>query len=134
MPFDTTTIRRPTVTVLPPSPPERGDGPRRIVINIEIVDGRKTVSQRYRFGAFTLWLLALLLLAALAHAQPTTWQSYQQGFMTRYQGTDAQGGQWTGSSYKQGFTTYFDATGPHGEHQRCRSWQQGWQTFTECDR
>ena len=52
----------------------------------------------YRFGTFTLWLLSQLLLAALAHAQPTSWQSRQEGSITRYQGTDANGGQWTGSS------------------------------------
>jgi hypothetical protein len=51
----------------------------------------------YRLGAFTLWLLALLL-AALAHAQPTNWQSYQLGPTTFYSGTDANGGQWTGKS------------------------------------
>jgi hypothetical protein len=83
-------------------------------------------------GSFTLWLLVLLLLAALAHAQPTQWQSYREGFLTRYQGTDAQGGSWTGMSYQQGATSYFDASGPDGQQQHCRSWQQGWQTFTEC--
>jgi hypothetical protein len=34
--------------------------------------------------------------------QPSSWQSYREGFMTRYQGNDANGGQWTGQSYKQG--------------------------------
>jgi hypothetical protein len=54
--------------------------------------------------------------------------------VTRYQGDDRDGAQWTGTFYRQGFTTYFDATGPRGEQQHCRSWQQGRQTFTECDR
>ena len=106
---------------------------------IEIVDRRAQQRPRgYRFGTLTLALLILALLAALAgctaaHAQPSSWQSHREGFMTRYQGTDGQGGQWTGSSYQQGFMTYFDANGPHGETQHCRSWQQGWQTITECD-
>ena len=41
MPFDTTKLRQPTVTVLPPTPPDRGDGPRRIHVQIEIVDRRQ---------------------------------------------------------------------------------------------
>jgi hypothetical protein len=92
----------------------------------------------YRFGTLTLTLLIVALFAALAgctaaHAQPTSWQSYRDGFVTRYQGNDQSGGQWTGTSYRQGFTTYLDANGPNGESKHCRSWQQGWQTFTECD-
>ena len=50
---------------------------------------------RYRFGTFTLRALAPLLLATVAHAQPATWQTYRDGSITRYQGTDAKGGQWT---------------------------------------
>ena len=75
MPFDATGLRQPTVTVLPPTPPERGGGPQRIIrIEIEFVERRATPAEHstrvsYRFGTFTLWLLALLLLAALAHAQ-----------------------------------------------------------------
>jgi hypothetical protein len=38
MPFDATKLREQRTVILPPSPPERGGGPRRIVINIEIVD------------------------------------------------------------------------------------------------
>jgi len=68
-----------------------------------------------------------------AHAQPSSWQSHRDGYLTRYQGTDGNGEPWTGTSYQSGFTTYFDANGPHGEQQHCRSWQQGWQTITECD-
>ena len=86
----------------------------------------------YRFGTLTLWLILLLLLAALAHAQPTQWQSYESGGTRYYQGTDRYGGSWAGMSYQQGFTSYFDASGPDGQQQHCRSWQQGWQTFTEC--
>jgi hypothetical protein len=138
MPFDATGLRRPAVTVLPPTPPERGGGPQRIHIEIEIVDRRQQSPRRgYRFGTMTLWLLllavALALFGCTAQAQPTSWQSYREGFVTRHQGTDDQGGQWTGTSYRQGFTTYFDADGPHGEQRHCRSWQQDWQTLTECN-
>jgi hypothetical protein len=103
----------------------------------------RIVTTHYRYkpprcGGPVLTLLIIALLSALAgctaaHAQPSSGQSYRDGFMTRYQGNDANGRQWTGQSYKQGFMTYFDANGPHGEQQHCRSWQQGWQTFTECD-
>jgi hypothetical protein len=138
MPFDTTKLRQPTVTLLPPTPPERGGGPQRIHIEIEIVDFQaQHQPRRYRFGTVTLTLLIIVLLATLlgctaVHAQPSNWRSYREGFMTRYQGTDRDGGQWTGQSYKQGFMTYFDANGPHVEQQHCRSWQQGWQSFTDC--
>ena len=71
-------------------------------------------------GAFALWLLVLLLLAVLAHAQPTNWQSYQLGPTTYYSGTDANGGQWTGKSYEQWGTRFYAFTGPGGQTQgRC---------------
>jgi len=143
MPFDSTGFQRPTVTVLPPQgpsePPERGGRPQRIHIEIEIVDRRAQQRPRgNRFGTPTLALLVIVLIAALAgcsgaHAQPSSWQSHRDGYLTRYQGTDSRGEPWTGTSYQSGFTTYFDANGPHGEQQHCRSWQQGWQTITECD-
>ena len=40
MPFDSTTFCQPTVTVLSPQPPERGGGPQRIQLLIEIVRDR----------------------------------------------------------------------------------------------
>jgi hypothetical protein len=91
-----------------------------------------------RFATLTLILVLIALLVALAgctgaHAQPSSWQSHRDGYLTRYQGTDGNGEPWTGTSYQSGFTTYFDANGPHGEQQHCRSWQQGWQSVTECD-
>jgi hypothetical protein len=142
MPFDPTGLRRSTVTVLPPTPPERSDrgGPHRVHVVIEIIDQRPRQQPRgYRFGTLTLWVLVIALLAALAgctaaQAQPTSWQSYQQGFTRQYQGTDAAGGQWTGTSYRQGFTTYFDGYGPHGEQQHCRSYELSGTVHTECDR
>jgi hypothetical protein len=66
----------------------------------------------YRFGTLTLALLIIVMLARSPAARPPMrrplyGQSHQDGFMTRYQGTDRDGGQWTGTSYQQGFTTYF---------------------------
>jgi hypothetical protein len=138
MPFDATSLRRPTVTVLPPTPPERGGGPQRIRIEIEIVDRRAPPPPcGYRFGTVILWLLLLAVAFALfgstAQAQPSSWKSYQEGFVTRYQGTDAQGGQWTGNSYELFGTRHYEFNGPHGASRHCRSWQQDWQTTTECD-
>jgi hypothetical protein len=77
MPFDTTKLRQPTVTVLPPAPPERGGGPQRVHIEIVITDQRAPPRRGYRFGTLTLWLLVLALALALfgctAHAQPSQW-------------------------------------------------------------
>jgi hypothetical protein len=110
-------------------------------IDIELVQRRppqRATGGGYRFGTLTLALLIIGLLVALAgcaaaHAQPSSWTSHRDGYLTRYQGTDRNGEPWTGTSHESGFTTYFDANGPHGEQQHCRSWQQGWQQFTECD-
>jgi hypothetical protein len=67
MPFDTTKLRHPTVTILPPTPPERGEGPRRVHLVVEIIDRRQQSPRRgYRFGTLAFWLLVLAL-AALAH-------------------------------------------------------------------
>ena len=86
----------------------------------------------YRLGAFTLGLLALLLLAVLAHAQPTNWQSYQLGSTTFYSGTDANGGQWTGKSYELWGTRFYGFTGPDGQTQRCRAYALPGARNTEC--
>ena len=83
-------------------------------------------------GAFILWLLVLLLLAAPAHAQPTNWQSYQLGPTTYYSGTDANGGQWTGSSYEQWGKRFYEFTGPDGQTQRCSAYALPAARNTEC--
>ena len=44
--FDTTKLEQPMITVLPPVPPERGEDPRRIVINVEIVERHVAVGER----------------------------------------------------------------------------------------
>jgi hypothetical protein len=87
---------------------------------------------RYRFGTFTLRVLAPLLFATVAHAQPTTWQTYRDGSTTRYQGTDAKGGQWTGSSYEQWGMRFYEFTGPDGQTQRCRAYAQTGARNAEC--
>ena len=103
MPFDSTTFRQPAVTILPPQSPERGGGPRRIHIEIQIIDRRAQTPQRrgYRIGSLT--LLALCLALALFGSRPraaSSWQSYREGFVTRHQGTGMAGdgpGRATGS-------------------------------------
>jgi hypothetical protein len=66
MPFDNTTLRQPNITVLPPTPPDRDGGPRRIHIEIEIIDRRAQPRPRgYRFGTLTLWLLLVGLALAM---------------------------------------------------------------------
>ena len=82
--------------------------------------------------SFTLILVVLLLLAALVHAQPTSWQSYRDGFITRYSGTDANGGKWTGSSYEQWGTRFYEFTGPDGRTQRCSAYELPGARQTEC--
>ena len=81
---------------------------------------------------FTLALLVPLLLAALAHAQPTNWQSWQQGSWTYYSGTDAKGVQWTGRSYLQWGTRHFEFTGPDGQTQHCSAYERPGARHTEC--
>ena len=88
--------------------------------------------QGYRLGAVALWLLVLLLLAVLARAQPTNWQSYQLGPTTFYSGTDANSGQWTGKSYEQWGTRFYEFTGPDGQTQRCRAYALPGARNTEC--
>ena len=89
--------------VPPPLPPEHGGRhPQRIRIEIEITDRRLPPRPQGRFGTITLILLLIAVLMALAgctstRAQPSSWQSYREGFMTMHQGTDAAGGSWTNS-------------------------------------
>src|SRR5215469_13765077 len=110
MPFDPTNWRQPTVTVLPPTPPKRGGGPQRIHIEIEIVDRRAASPRRgYRPGRFTFWLIVLLLLAAMAHADNGIrydhWQDTTSG--------------WHGQTRTQGTTVDWDAYGPNGQQKHC---------------
>jgi hypothetical protein len=45
--------------------------------------------------------------------------------MTRYEGTDRYGGQWTGNSYEQDGTTFYEFNGPQGQLMRCWSYKLG---------
>jgi hypothetical protein len=114
MPFDTTKLRQPTITVLPQT--ERDGGPRRIRVEIEIVDRRTPPRRR---PSVLWWLLAFLLLALAAHAQP---------HYDHWQSTDG----WHGQTRTEGTTTDFDAYGPHGEQRHCHSYFVGDQRYTTC--
>jgi hypothetical protein len=85
-----------------------------------------------RIGTITLSLFVLFLLGALAYAQPTNWQSYQRGSTTYYSGTDANGGQWTGSSYEQWGKRFYEFTGPDGQTQRCSAYALPGARNAEC--
>jgi len=114
MPFDSLRVKQPdNVVHLPPIVREGGGGgPQRIHIEIEIVDRRAAPPKRGQ--RFIGWLLLLMLITMAAHAQPSSWSSHREGFMTRYSGTDAQGGMWTGKSYELSGTRYFEFNGPRG--------------------
>jgi hypothetical protein len=133
MPFDNTAFRQPTVTVLPPTPPEppEGDPPRLppIRIEIEIVDRRAAQpGASYRLGQATFWVLMLALLAALigcAHAQTSTSTSRRMGGVTYTDGVNADGSRWTGTSRRMGSVEYFDSTDQYGNVTRCTSRMMG---------
>lgn len=118
-------------------PPPRRDEPehRRTHITIELVPVvRPRPTRARRWGhVLAVWLFVLLILATLAHGQPVEWRTHQEGFMTRMEGTDAAGRQWTGTSYQQGHMTYFDATGPDGQMAHCSAYRQGFNIITRCD-
>lgn len=115
----------------PPPPPEPGGGPR-VRIEIEIVQRTPPAKPRgYRIGTITLGLIVILLWASLAHAQ--TWSQYRLGGTTYMQGTDQNGGSWTGQQYRLGGTTYGSFTGPNGESRNCSSYRLGSTTYTDCN-
>ena len=131
----------------PPPPGEPpGEPPRRQVVQIDILitDKQRAIVAPAKPArpvpniwavriVLLLLIIAALSLARCAHAQPSQWSSYQQGFTTMHQGTDAQGRTWTGQSYQQGFTTYSDWDGPDGRAQHCTSYRQGFMVRTECN-
>jgi hypothetical protein len=119
MPFDTTKLRQPTVTVLPPTPPERGEGPRRIVVNIEIVE-RRAPPQR-RSSMLWWWLLLFLAIALAAHAEGQRYEHWQ----------DTTTG-WHGQTRTEGRTTDWDAYGPDGRQRHCHRYYVGDQPYTTC--
>ena len=121
MPFDAT--KQHTVTVLPSTPPEGGGGPRRIRIEIEIVDRRKSVRRPHGFGAVVAWLLVLLLLVLAAHAD--------QGGIHYEHWQDTNG--WHGETRTQGSTTDWTAYGPDGRQKQCHRYYVGDQAYTSCN-
>lgn len=112
----------------PPREPPRGP---RVRVEIEIIEHRQGRPRAVRSGISVFWwlLLGLMLLGAVAHAQPTQWRSYKQGFLTMHEGNNG----WSGRSYDQGFMRYTDMNGPDGTTLHCRSYKQDWQVITECD-
>ena len=72
------------------------------------------------------------LYAAVVQAQPTQWDSYQRGSTIYYSGTDANGGQWTGSSFVRWGERFFEFTGPDGQTQHCRAYELPGARHTEC--
>ena len=113
----------------PPREPER----RRTHITIELVPTQRPRKPRSWTGAVIVWTIVALIWISLAHGQPVEWRSIQEGFITRMQGTDRAGGNWTGTSYQQGHVTYFDANGPNGQIVHCTTQKQGFQIVTQCD-
>jgi hypothetical protein len=126
MPFDPSNFKLPANVVhVPPVTLEHGGrGPQRITINIEVVDRRtaENIFSGHRLGRCVLWLLGLLLLAAIAHAQPITYQ-HQQG---------PHG--WRSETFRQGTVEDWTALGPHGEQRRCHSYVPGGAQGYEGDR
>jgi hypothetical protein len=126
MPFDATKLRDPRIAVLPPTepptgPPE-GGGPRRVVINIEIVQRPPAPSQRRGRDvlAVILWLLALIV---LAHAD--------DGGMRYEHWQDTNG--WHDETRTEGRTTDWTAYGPHGQQKHCHRYFVGDQAYTSCN-
>lgn len=79
MHFDTTGLRRSTVTVLPPTPPEPSGGPRGAVVNIEIIECRREQRPTYGLGMVVFWLVlfALIALTGRAHSEPLHYDHWQ---------------------------------------------------------
>jgi hypothetical protein len=120
MPFDTTKLNQPTVTVLSPTSSERGGGSEPVHIVIELVE--PTPRQR-RTGALVFWLLVLLLLATMAHADD------QGVYYEHWSHTNG----WHSETYRQGTTTDWRAYGPHGEQKHCHSYMAGSTRYTNCN-
>lgn len=76
-------------------------------------------------------LIAALTLPALP-AAAQNWTSYQSGNHRSYNGTDQNGGMWSGSSYQSGDQTHSTFYGPQGQMHSCSSYQSGNRTNTTC--
>jgi hypothetical protein len=134
MPFDSTKVRQPKITVLPPtitdngirlppiSPDRGGGGGGRVHIEIEIVDRRERGPSR-RGGSFVFWLIVLLVIAALAHAD--------NGAIHYDHWQDTNG--WHGETRTQGTTTDWTSYGPQGQQKHCHRYYVGDQPQTTCN-
>jgi hypothetical protein len=76
---------------------------------------------------------ATLLLAATPAMAQTSWNSNQVGPYTYYNGTDSQGGAWSGRSQQLGPFRYDNFSGPNGQTSTCTSQRLGNQTYTHCN-
>jgi hypothetical protein len=135
VPFDNLRLKQPSVTVLPPTitdngirlppvTPERGGGgPQRIHIDITITD-RRAPAPRRRTGSLLGWIIVLLLIAALAHAQGDVGPRYDH-----WQDTTTG---WHGETRTDGRTTDRDSYGPGGRQKHCHRYFVGDQPFTTC--
>lgn len=120
----------------PPNPPPRREPSRPIHITIDLRPERREKPKTMGFLArltLVIWAVVVLGFLTSAHGQPVEWRSQQEGFLTRMQGTDRNGRNWTGTSYQQGHLTIIDANGPNGEVVHCTTQKQGFQTITQCD-
>ena len=131
MPFDSTKLRQrqPSVTVLPPTtqPPERGGGPQRVHVTIEINDKRaiaRAQRQRSRWVmAVLIWAIVIGILATLARAD--------NGGPRYDHWQDTNGSH--GEVRRQGTTTDWTAYGPRGEQKHCHRYFVGDQPYTNCN-
>jgi hypothetical protein len=118
----------------PVTPPPREPERRRTHITIELVPTYQRPKKRRSWtGAVIVWAIVAAIWMGLAHGQPTEWRSQQEGFLTRMQGIDRQGRNWTGTSYQQGHLTIIDANGPNGQMVHCTAQKEGFQIVTRCD-
>ena len=63
MPFDPARQQLPDVTVLSPTPPERGEGPRQTRVEIEIIERQREQLPTYGLGFVLFWVLLFALIA-----------------------------------------------------------------------
>jgi opacity protein-like surface antigen len=74
-------------------------------------------------------IIAALAIAAATPALAQTWQQYQIGSGTYYNGSDGT----TGYGYQIGRDQYTDFTSPNGQMTRCHSYTIGSTVYTNCN-
>ena len=75
---------------------------------------------------------ATLFTIATTPAMAQGWTSNRIGPFTYHNGTDSNGGQWSGTSQQLGQFRYDNFTGPNGETQNCTTNQIGQFAYTNC--